>query len=220
MAHQAVGVGQAMAEHEVDLASWPRAGQFHLFRSYQSPHFALTSRIDVTAMTRQARAQGFSTYRACLFAIGAGVSAVPEMRTRIRGNKVVLHEKVDLSMTVPRGDGTFGYAYVPFEAEFARFDASCADIIARTAAGANLAANTGQRDDLIYLSCLPWIDFTSLNNAMPGPGDCIPRLSWGKFVDHGERRDMAVAVEVHHALVDGAHLGAFLGVLQDTLDAL
>ncbi len=81
-------------------------------------------------------------------------------------------------------------------------------------------ANAGARDDVVYLSCLPWLDFTSINNAIPDADDCIPRISWGKFVeDERGRWSMAVAVEVHHALIDGEHIAAFLSAAQGRLRA-
>jgi chloramphenicol O-acetyltransferase type A len=96
---------------------------------------------------------------------------------------------------------------------------SCKAIIEETTRGADLGANTGQRFDLAYLSCLPWIDFTALDNALPGPDDCIPRFSWGKFVEASDGRwSCPVAVQVHHALVDGLQVGQFFEAAQKSLD--
>ena len=208
-----------MAEHSVDLAVWPRADQFRFFRTYGKPHYAVTSRIDVSRLIAL-KAQGISPYRACVFAIGAGIHAVPELCMRFRGDVVVQHDSVELSMTVPLADGNFNYAYVPFLPDHSAFDAQCRGIIDATAAGTGLNANAGQRDDLAYLSCMPWLDYTSINNALPGPDDCIPRVSWGKFVDHGNRHDMAMTIEVHHALVDGRQVGDYFAAVQAALDGI
>jgi len=43
-------------------------------------------------------------------------------------------------------------------------------------------------------------------------------VAWGKFVPEGPEWRMAVSIQVHHALVDGAHLGAFFAALQNALD--
>ena len=91
-----------MGEKTIDLATWPRADQYRLFRSYDRPHYAITSRLDVTPLMGVA---DLSKYRACLYAIGAGIAAVPELRMRFRGDQVVLHDTVELSMTVPLGSG-------------------------------------------------------------------------------------------------------------------
>ena len=75
-------------------------------------------------------------------------------------------------------------------------------------------------DDLAYLSCMPWLDYTSINNALPGPDDCIPRITWGKIVERDGRWEMAMTLEVHHALVDGAQVGAYFAAVQDALRAI
>lgn len=207
-----------MASHPVDLATWPRAAQFRFFRTYDRPHYAVTSRLDVTTVMAR-KATGLSPYRACLHAIGVGIHAVPELCMRFRGENVVRHDMITLSMTVPTQAGSFGYAYVPFVADFTSFDLQAKALIDRTAAGADLAPNDGERDDLAYLSCMPWLDYTAINNALPGPQDCIPRVTWGRIVDHGGRFDMAMTLEVHHALVDGAQVGAYFAAVQDALRA-
>lgn len=207
-----------MASHPVDLATWPRAAQFRFFRTYDRPHYAVTSRLDVTAVMAR-KATGLSPYRACLHAIGVGIHAVPELCMRFRGENVVRHDMITLSMTVPTQAGSFGYAYVPFVADFTSFDLQAKALIDRTAALADLAPNDGERDDLAYLSCMPWLDYTAINNALPGPQDCIPRVTWGRIVDHGGRFDMAMTLEVHHALVDGAQVGAYFAAVQDALRA-
>lgn len=205
-----------MTHRIIDLETWPRAAQFHLFRSYQQPHYATTVRLDVTHLMAR-KAAGVSPNRACLYAIGSGLHAVPELCMRFREDVVVAHDMVTLSMTVPTDAGSFGYAYVPYEADFAQFDRAAKALIAQVAAGGVLDANSGQRDDLAYLSCMPWLDYTSINNALPGPDDCIPRVTWGKIVPRDGGWDMAMTLEVHHALVDGAQVGAYFAAVQAAL---
>lgn len=207
-------------EHPVDLSSWPRAGQFHFFRGFQRPHFAVTSRIDVTRLMTRLKPAGMSPYRASLYGIGTGIHAVPELLMRFRGESVIRHDAVEMSMTVPTSGGSFSYAYVPYDPDFSRFEARAKSLIDAAASTGDLAANTGARDDLCYMSCMPWLDYSSINNAMPGPDDCIPRVSWGKIVAAGGRWSMAMTLEVHHALVDGAHVGAYFAAVQDAMDSL
>jgi chloramphenicol O-acetyltransferase type A len=204
---------------EVDLATWARADQFRFFRGYAKPHYAVTSRIDVSRLMAR-RAEGtLPVYRTCLWAIGAGIHAVPELTMRFRGDRVVRHDRVALSATVPLADGNFRYCYLPFHADRAVFDAEAARIIAEVARGGDLNANSGERDDVAYLSCMPWLDYTAINNALPHADDCIPRVSWGKIVPEAEgRHRMAMTIEVHHALVDGRQVGAFFAAVQAALE--
>jgi chloramphenicol O-acetyltransferase type A len=212
---------RARTGRTVDLADWARADQFRFFRTYGKPHYAVTARIDVTRLLAARKAQGVSPYRACIHAIGAGIHAVPELRMRFRGDVVTLYDIVTLSMTVPLADGNFNYAYVPYQADASAFDDSCRTLMEAARADGTLNANAGQRDDLAYLSCMPWLDYTSINNALPGPDDCIPRVSWGKFADGPDRRwSMAMTIEVHHALVDGRQVGAYFEAVQAALSGV
>ncbi|MGL5011992.1 MAG: CatA-like O-acetyltransferase [Paracoccaceae bacterium] len=210
-----------MGQRRVDLETWPRADQFRFFRTYEKPHYAVTSRVDVTRLLTIRKAAGVSPYRASLYAIGAGIHAVPELCMRFLGEVVTHYDRVDLSMTVPLADGNFRYAYVPYDPDFATFDAQAAALIAATAKGGDLNANTGARDDVAYLSCMPWLDYSSINNALPHAQDCIPRVSWGKFVQGPDGRwSMAMTIEVHHALVDGRQVGDYFAAVQAALDAV
>jgi chloramphenicol O-acetyltransferase type A len=206
-----------MARRIVDLDTWARADQFRFFRTYGKPHYAVTSRLDVSRLMAR-KARGVSPYRACPYAIGAGIHAMPELRMRFRGETVTEYERIDLSMTVPLPNGNYNYAYVPWEPDFPAFDRLAREIIASVTGGRN--ANAGERDDLAYLSCLPWLDFTSINNALPGPEDCIPRVSRGKFAEEPGGFRMAMAIEVHHALGDGRQVGEFFAAVQRALDAV
>ncbi len=179
----------------------------------------MTARIDVTRLLQDRKPQGVSPYRACIYAIGAGIHDVPELCMRFRGDVVTHYDRVDLSMTVDLPNGNFNYAYVPFEPDFAAFDATCRSLIEASRAMATLNANSGQRDDLAYLSCMPWLDYSSINNALPGPDDCIPRVSWGRIVEGRDGWSMAMALQVHHALVDGLHVGVYFAAVQAALDA-
>lgn len=210
-----------MTETPIDLNTWARAGQFALFRTYEKPHYAITARVDVTHLMAIRKGQGVSPYRACLYAIGAGLHAVPELLMRFRGDQVVCHDAIALSFTVPRPDGGFNYAYLPFQTDFVDFDRRAADTITATAQNTDFGASDGLDDAVAYLSCMPWLDYTSLSNALPGPDDCIPRVAWGKIVqDRDGCYQMAMTLEVHHALVDGAQVGAFFAAVQTHLDEI
>ncbi|MCK5418959.1 MAG: hypothetical protein KAI93_10645, partial [Desulfobacterales bacterium] len=49
-------------------------------------------------------------------------------------------------------------------------------------------------------------------------GDSIPRISWGSFKEDKEKIGMPLAVQVHHGLADGYHLGKFFNQMQELLN--
>ncbi|MCC1494930.1 CatA-like O-acetyltransferase [Cognatishimia sp. F0-27] len=208
-----------MTEETIDLESWPRAETFRYFRGFDRPHYAITTRMDVTRMMAARQRTGLSPFRAALFAIGAGLHGVPELMMRFRGAQVVRHRAVSLSMPVDKPSGGFNYGYVSYDPDFDQFDTEAAAAIARARAAESLDPQGIGDDAVAFMSCLPWIDFTALDNALPSKDDCIPRVAWGKIVETPDGRfETAMAIQVHHALADGAHVGAFFAVVQETLD--
>jgi chloramphenicol O-acetyltransferase type A len=45
-------------------------------------------------------------------------------------------------------------------------------------------------------------------------------MVFGKMLEDGPTRRMPFSVEVHHALVDGIHVGKFFNLFQDKLDSV
>lgn len=209
-----------VAEHVVDQSKWPRTAQFQWFRQFERPHYSVTTRLDVTRLMQERKPAGVSPFRACLFAIGSGLHAVPELCMRFRGDTVVRHDRVTLSMPIPRPGGGFNFGFVPFVEDFAEFDARATAQIEEARARDTLEPNNSAQDAVAYMSCLPWLDFTSLDNALPHAQDCIPRVAWGKIVPEAGGWRMAMSIQVHHALVDGAHLGGYFEAVQEALNRL
>ena len=165
-----------------------------------------------------ARKASVSPYRACLYAIGAGVHAVPALLMRFQDEKIVQHDMSWLAPTVPKKDGGFNYADIPYHADFATFEAEAIRIIDAAAVSDDLGETEDPFAAVTFLSCLPWMDYTSINNALRDKDDCTPRVSWGKIVDESGRSRMSMTLEVHHALVDGADVGAYFEKVQNVLD--
>lgn len=206
-----------MTGTRIDLAKWPRAEQFRLFRGYDRPHYATTVRLDVTEMMAERAESGLSPFRHTIWAVGKGLHAVPELCMRFKGETVTQYRRLLLSPTVPLENGDFRYTYLAWNPDRARFDGHAAEKIAEVREGAPLNANDGSIQDVAYLSCMPWLDYTSLDNALPGPEDCIPRITWGKIVKSGKRHEMAMTLQVHHALVDGRQVGEFFTATETAL---
>ena len=204
----------------IDLDTWERSQQYRFFRTFERPHYATTVRMDVTSLMQQRKSLGLSPFRHAVWAIGVGLHAVPQLCVRFQEDAVRQYDRLILSSTVALDNGDFGYGYYPFNPDRARFDAECARIMAEVRDKSGLNANDGSLHNIAYLSCLPWLDYTSLDNALPGPDDCIPRISWGKIVPKGDGFDMAMTLQVHHAIADGAHVAEFFAATQDALAKL
>ena len=195
----------------LDLASWKRREHFEFFRHYEKPWFNICADVDVTALVaRCAEPGGPSFFLASLWLSLVAANGVEELRYRLRGDQVVVHEVIHGGSTVLMPDETFAFAYFDFVPEFATFAEEGARELERVKGGPGGLRPRPERDDMIHYSVIPWVAFSSFSHARTWKGDLsVPKIVFGKHRAAGGRRLLPVSVEVHHALVDGLHVGRF-----------
>jgi chloramphenicol O-acetyltransferase type A len=201
----------------IDKATWPRKSQFDFFRQLQAPHFSITSNVNVSRLVVHRKSEKISLFNAVLFAIMTAANAVPELRLRFRKDTVVEHHVVHASATVPIDDDRFAFCGIEYVPEWKAFNTRCVDALKNAKQQDELQEHIDTSDEWIFLSCLPWMNFTALTNPTGGPDDCIPRISWGKLDGQGSNWTIPVSVQVHHALVDGIHVGKFYEALAENI---
>jgi chloramphenicol O-acetyltransferase type A len=197
--------------HIIDQARWPRRAHFLYYTSVEQPYLEVTSRIPLGPLWSIARAQRRSIFAACLWTLTNAANHVPELRQRIRdqGACVVQHDLVHPKWTALAADDTVRFCRGRFESPEA--------LEAQTRSFAQQAQDLDLEphdpsDDVLYLSCLPWLDFTGIHQPLPGrsSGDCIPRIVWGRLVERPDgHHEIAASIGAHHALVDGLHVARF-----------
>lgn len=201
--------------HFLDVAGWKRREHFRLFSGFADPFFSVCVEVDATATWELCRRpESPSFYVATLFHSLRAANETEAFRMRLRGDRVWVHDSVRASATVLREDETFGFAIFPPAATFAVFNSHAIGEMARVKEPRPLEIPRPGEDDLIYHSSLPWMRFTAFTNALNGGKDSVPRVVFGKCAPRDGRCLMPVAVEVHHALVDGLDVARYLERLQ------
>jgi chloramphenicol O-acetyltransferase type A len=204
----------------IRLEGYPRRSHYELFRSYRDPFWSVTVEVDATGLHAASRTRGGpSFFLGCMFASMGAANAVAEFRRRLRPEGIWEHERVDVGATVLRADDTFGFAYFPWNDDFQAFQEAGRAEVARVAASQGGADPRDHRDDLVPHSVLPWLRFTSFTNARRGEGESTPKVVFGRHAARGRRRVLPVAIEVHHALVDGLHVSRYVERLGAELTA-
>jgi chloramphenicol O-acetyltransferase type A len=219
---------KSLSGRSIDIKAWKRRAHYELFRHYEQPFFSVTVDVDVTTLWNVSRRpRGPSFFLASLFLMLQSINDTEAFRLRLRKRGVWLHDTVAVGATVLNADDTFGFARIEPCKTLAQFVSSGRTAIAQTkrlSAGRASArwqvAGVGRRDtlkdDIVFHSVLPWLRLRSFTNALPG-SDSIPRIVFGKVAE-GREVSMPVAVEVHHALVDGLDVARFLERFQARLD--
>ena len=193
----------------VDLDSWRRRDHYLWFRSYERPFFSVTVEVDVTAAWNRSRKRGApSFFLTSLFPMLKASNEVEAFRLRLRPRGVWRHDRVAVGPTVLRSDQTFGFARLELTSTLTEFVTHGQAAVSHAHAQTGLQERKNTGDDIVFHSVLPWLRFTSFSNALPG-NDSIPRIVFGRCEADRRRVKMPVAVEVHHALVDGLDVARF-----------
>lgn len=208
-----------MDPRRIDTAAWPRREAYELFRGFGFPYFSLTADVDVGPFRDVLSARGASFTVGLVYALTSAANGIAAFRQRIRGDAVVEHAVVHPSITVLADGDVFRFVTLRYDASFTAFALDAAARIERGRRADSLWSEP-DRDDLLFMTALPWVSFTAMIHPVPlNPPDSAPRIAWGRYRSQGERLLMPLNVQAHHALMDGIHLGRYFEEVQRLLDA-
>ncbi len=196
----------------LDVGASPRAATFRFFRGFEQPFFSVCAQVDVGPTLERCRASGRSFFLASWWLCLRAAQDVEPLRCRLRGDRVWAHDALGVGVTVLRDDESFRFCYLDDAPTFDAFAGAAAPALAaaRAAPADAPLEPRADRDDLLHGTVLPWLPFTSITHARRLPAaDSVPKVAFGKFERRADRVDMPVSLEVHHALVDGLHVGRF-----------
>ncbi len=205
-----------MYMQKVDMNTYPRKAHFDYFRAMGYPYVGLTSNVDITQVVGKARERGHSSFLYLLYAAGNAANSVKEFRQRIDGDGIVEYEFCRTSHTVMKTDGTYAYCEADPTLGFERFMEETARNQEKVLASGGLEEESDP-NSLFFISCLPWVSYTSLIQPVPFPADSNPRITWGKYFTEEGRLMLPVSVLAHHALIDGRQIADFYESLSQGL---
>lgn len=202
-----------------DYNTWPRREIYEFFSGVSQPFYSVTFRVDVTRVYEYVKARGLSFYYALTWLVTRAVNRVPEFLLTIRGGQVQLLSRREPSFTdIKPGSDCF---YMVTMTAGDDLDEFCRAAKRRSAAQDYFMNPDDESDELIYISCAPWIDITGLTNERDfDRDDAVPRIAWGRYTEENGRLRLGMSLELNHRLIDGVHIGQFAAALDDEISRL
>lgn len=204
---------------KIDPNTWSRREIFDFFSKISNPFYSVTFNVDVTEVYAYAKRSGLSFYYALVYLVTKAVNSVEAFRYGIVDGELVLFDERSPSFTdLKKGSESFHIVTMPCEGNIAEF---CQEAKRRSAEQTTFLSTDKESADLIYFSCLPWVELTALTNERDfDPDDAIPRISWGKFHERDGRKILGMSLELNHRFTDGVHIGKFADALQNLIEQL
>lgn len=208
----------------IDLDTWPRKPLIEKYSSYDFPYINIGAEIDITKLYDYSKKYGISFYCAMIYGATKIALEIENFKYRLVDGKPVLCESLTPVFTyLPKGEAQFYLVEQAYDDDMLRFCRNAKEKAEAMAAEMEHSFMHGKDEvEILYMSCIPWIRYTHFVRTIEHGGkDNIPRISWGKYgVDRDGHRTMPFSVQVHHALMDGYHVGMYFEKLEAWLDSI
>jgi chloramphenicol O-acetyltransferase type A len=201
----------------LDLKKWIRKDVFEFFVAFDKPYFNICTQLDITPLLAALGDRKVSVSLAYHYFALRAANEIEPFRYRLKERQVIVYDVIHGGTTVLLPNEIFTLVYFEYEPSFKKFMAG-AEVAMKKAVSGDGAFRPNPRDDMIHFTTLPWVSFTSFSHARNwGREDSVPKIAFGKFMKVNERTLLPFSVEVHHALMDGLHVGRYVARLEEAL---
>ncbi|QCX38132.1 chloramphenicol acetyltransferase [Aureibaculum algae] len=205
----------------IDIENWDRKNQYDFFKNYEDPFFNITATLEVTNLYRFCKVHKLSFFLAGLYVANKAMNQIPEFKLRLDDGKVIAFDDIDISSTVLNDDDTFSFCHFESYSSIFEFIENGLKTIE------NLKNSIVGDSDVnaiavVHSTTIPWVSITGFKHARNGNEKeiGIPKIVFGKYYNQDNRKIMPFSVEVHHALMDGIHVGLLYEKMQYIIDHL
>ncbi len=193
----------------MDLSRYPRRRLLECFRHHPLPVLAISTAIDISGFSAAHQSRGLRFYSSLCCLISRVINDNACFRHRLVDGVLVDFPVVHPSITVALDDDSFSFADGTHRGVFRDDYASIRAAIAAARAQPNqdFRHNLNNR---FFLTHLPWLSFTGIQHPYTPAYGSIPLISTGRSFSQENRELLPIAVQAHHALVDGLHVARLL----------
>ena len=192
----------------IDMSGDPRRAQFDYFRTMASPYVSVTVPCDITPLRAAGKERGLPFFLTLLHTAIGAANDVPELRRRIKGDRVAEYDRCLSSHTVALENGAYCYCTLDCAKPLEEFLPYAQEQVAQAVCAPEMDDGEDP-DELYFVSSLPWLSFTALSLPVPNPADSNVRITFGKFYEQDGKILLPLNLTAHHALADGIHLARF-----------
>lgn len=200
----------------IEFKNSHRRKHFEFFNAMNHPHFNLCGNVEITSFVQKIKAEKNSFTPALVWILTKAANDIPQFKQRIRDKQVVQHDYVHPSFSVETDEAdVFSFCEVKFTESANDFIGRAEKMIQKMRTNPSME-DDHNRDDYLFMSAIPWVSFTSMQHAMSyHPSDSVPRIVWGKYFKEGDKIMLPLSVQVHHAVVDGRHVGQYFQAVEE-----
>ncbi len=192
---------------KIDMRHYMRKAQFNAFKDREIPYFATTSNVDITNMKKILDNNNLGFFISVSFIICKAINSIPELRHRIIGDELFEFNRVDPAYTVLLDDDTFSFCDGRYFDDFTEYLKYAKEAIGKAKTCPDL--DNKEKQHMFFITNIPWFTFTSFVHPYYQKYGSIPIITVGKYAIQSDKLILPIAIQVHHGVVDGVHVGKF-----------
>ena len=195
----------------IDLENWERREYYEHFIKNVVCSYSVTVNIDITNL------KGHSLYPAMIWLLTKTVNDMPEFRTCLTEEGPGIYDSMHPMYTVfNKEKKNFSGIWSYFSEDYSEFLENYQADVQRYSKSTRYAPKEGTPINSFNISMVPWLEFTAMNFNVYDEGKfLLPIFTMGKFFERDGKRYLPLAIQVHHAVCDGYHIGLFVEKLNE-----
>lgn len=207
---------------KIDENKWKRKEVSDYFARLDEPCFTIVSPLNVTKLATYTEINGISFYYALIYLSIKTMESVEEFHYKLREDGLYYYDELVPLFTDYEDDNDLFITGTELKKDESMID-FCKRVKKMADSHKDFYTNkTGcDKDQLVFVSCLPLIAITSIDEAHGfDKNDSIPHIFWGKIISTNGQKTLNYEVQANHRLVDGYQISKFLNELQINIDKL
>lgn len=105
----------------INLDNWNRKEHFKFFSALDDPFWGITTTVDFTSIYQQSKNMEVSFFLYSVHFLLKCINATTAFKLRIENGEVVEYDKINISPTIGREDGTFGFGFFEYDTDLSLF---------------------------------------------------------------------------------------------------
>ena len=203
-----------MAFKLIDIDNWERKEFYEHFIKEVVCSYSVVVNLDITNLKNQ------RLYPAMIWLLTKTVNDMPEFRTSLRKEGLGIYDDMHPMYTIfNKENKNFCGIWSYFSEDYPTFLKNYEEDTEKYSTSTRYTPKPGTPENSFNISMTPWLEFTGLNINVYDDGHfLLPIFTMGKFFERDGKRMLPLAIQAHHAVCDGYHVGLFVEKLQSYIN--
>ena len=199
-----------MAFQPIALDTWERREFYEHFINEVVCSYSVTVNVDITPL------KGCQLYPAMIWLLTKTVNELPAFRTALSKDGPGIYDSMHPMYTIfNKEHKNFSGIWSYYSEDYGTFLKDYEADVRKDSTSTRYAPKADTPENAFNISMVPWLEFTSVNlNVFDDGKYLLPIFTMGKYFERDGKRLLPLAIQVHHAVCDGYHVGLFVETLQ------